>query len=233
MIERLKKLQQLRGALAISEERDAEFAARLKMVKAWQQKRLARTYADLAADARYAPAVAFFLDELYGIKDSTIRDRDLVRMYPTMKRLLPKFAFDAVDRALELDVLAEEFDQALAAALGKQALTESSYIAAFRAVGRRDDRLRQVRLMQAVGEGLDRMVKKPLIFSTLKMLRGPAQMAGLGEMQQFLEAGFTAFRHMNGADHFLATVAARETQLIERIMRGDTDPFTVIGDWNP
>ena len=107
MIERLKKLQQLRGALAISEERDAEFAARLKMVKAWQQKRLARTYADLAADARYAPAVAFFLDELYGIKDSTVRDRDLVRMYPTMKRLLPKFAFDAVDRALELDVLAE------------------------------------------------------------------------------------------------------------------------------
>ena len=94
MLERLKKLQQLRGAEAVAHSRDASFAARLKAVKTFQQKRLARTYADLSADVRYAPAVTFFLDELYGIKDSTIRDRDLARMVPTIKRLLPKFAYD-------------------------------------------------------------------------------------------------------------------------------------------
>lgn len=133
--------------------------------------------------------------------------------------------------ALELDVLAEEFDQALTNALGSQPLSEASYIAAFRDVGRRDDRLHQIDLMKAVGSGLDRMVKKPLIFSTLKMLRKPARLADLGEMQQFLEAGFTAFRHMNGADYFLATVASRETLLIERIFSGEADPFLVIDDW--
>lgn len=232
MLDRLEKLQQLRGALAMHEGRSADYHLRLKAVKSWQQQRLARTYADLAADKRYAPAIAFFLDELYGLKDSTVRDHDLTRMYPTMKRLLPKFAFDAVDKALELDVLAEEFDQALADEMGSQAVTEASYLKAFRAVGRREDRLRQIDLMQAVGEGLDRMVKKPLIFSTLKMLRGPAKVAGLGEMQQFLEAGFTAFRHMNGADYFLSTIASREAQLIERISRGDPEPFSVISKWN-
>ena len=231
MLERLKKLQQLRGAEATAESGDAGFHMRLKAVKAWQQARLARSYADLAVDTRYAPAIAFFLNELYGIKDATMRDRDLVRMYPTIKRLLPKFAFDAVNAALELDVLAEEFDQALANALGRQPITEASYLKAFRAVGRREDRLRQIVLMQAVGEGLDRMVKKPLIFSTLKMLKGPAQMAGLGEMQQFLEAGFTAFRHMKGADYFLATIATREKILIERILDNEVDPFSVIDDW--
>ena len=232
MLERLKKLEQLRGALAKSDGRDAGFHLRLKEVKAWQQGRLGRTYADLTADTRYAPAIAFFLDELYGTKDSTIRDRDLTRMYPTIKRLLPKFAFDAVDNALELDVLAEEFDQALTNALGRQPLTEGNYVNAFRTVGRHDDRLHQIALMKAVGLGLDRMVKKPLIFSTLKMLRGPAKMADLGEMQQFLEAGFTAFRHMNGADYFLATIASRETLLIERIFAGEPEPFSVIRDWN-
>ena len=232
MLERLEKLQRLRGALARHEGRGADYQLCLKAVKTWQQQRLRRTYADLAADIRYAPAIAFFLDELYGLKDSTVRDHDLTRMYPTMKRLLPKFAFDAVDKALELDVLAEEFDQALADEMGSQAVTEASYLKAFRAVGRREDRLRQIDLMQAVGEGLDRMVKKPLIFSTLKMLRGPAKVAGLGEMQQFLEAGFTAFRHMNGADYFLSTIASREAQLIERIMRGEADPFSVISKWN-
>ena len=236
MLERLEKLQRLRGALSGSNGRaagdEADFKARLKEVKTWQQRRLARTYADLAADRRYAPAIAFFLDELYGVKDSTIRDRDLTRMYPTIKRLLPKFAFDAVDKALELDVLAEEFDQALAKALESQPITEASYLNAFRKVGRREDRLRQIALMRAVGEGLDRMVKKPLIFSTLKMLRRPAKVAGLGEMQQFLETGFTAFRHMNGAEYFLETIASRETVLIERMVSGGADPFSVIDEWN-
>jgi hypothetical protein len=231
MLEHLEKLQQLRGTMATREGRDEKFHARLKEVKLWQQKRLARTYADLAADARFAPAVAFFLNELYGVKDSTVRDRDLVRMYPTIKRLLPKFALDAVDRALELDVLAEEFDQALTVALGTQALSEASYLKAFRLVGRREDRLRQIVLMQAVGEGLDRMVKKPLIFTTLKMLRTPAKAAGLSEMQQFLEAGFSAFQHMNGADFFLDTIAARERLLIVRILDGVADPFSVVDDW--
>jgi hypothetical protein len=232
MLERLEKLETLRGALSQRDRRGTDFDLRLKAVKAWQQARLARTYSDLAADRRYAPAVAFFLNELYGIKDSTIRDRDLTRMYPTMKRLLPKFAFDAVDKALELDVLAEEFDQAVANVVGSQTITEENYLKAFRTVGRQADRQRQIALMQAVGEGLDRMVKKPMIFSTLKMLKKPAQLAGLGEMQQFLETGFTAFRHMGGADYFLTTVALRETALIERIMSGDADPFAVIEEWN-
>jgi hypothetical protein len=128
-------------------------------------------------------------------------------------------------------VIAEEFDQAVTTALGREPLNEASYLKAFRAVGQRENRLHQITLMQAVGEGLDRMVKKPLIFSTLKMLRGPAQLAGLREMQQFLEAGFAAFRHMGGADTFLATVASRETMLIERIMAGEAKPFSVIAEW--
>lgn len=231
MLEGLEKLQKLRGELATTDGRDAAFHLRLKALKQWQQQRLARTYADLSADQRYQPAVAFFLNELYGVKDSTLRDRDLVRMYPSMKRLLPKFAFDAVSKALELDVLAEEFDQALTRELGTQTLSEPNYVKGFRAVGRREDRLRQIKLMRAVGEGLDKMVKKPLIFSTLKMLRGPAKVAGLAEMQQFLEAGFTAFLHMDGADEFLAIVASRETLLVERILDGESDPFSIIDDW--
>ena len=231
MLERLKQLEKLRGHAAREAANDADFDARLLAVKAWQQQRLRRTYADLAADPRYALAVAFFLDELYGVKDSAIRDRDLVRMYPTMKRLLPQFAFDTVDRALELDVLAEEFDQALARELGAAHITETSYAEAFRRVGREADRVHQVALMQRVGKGLEVVVKKPMIYSALKMLRRPARLAGLGEMQQFLEAGFTAFKHMGIADYFLATIAEREKMLIERILNHHADPFSILEDW--
>ena len=140
MIDHLKKLESLRGDAA----HPPHFLQKLQEVKRWQHARLARTYRDLAADSRYAPAVAFFLDELYGagdsIEHSALRDRELIRMYPTIKRVLPKFAFDAVEKALELDVLAEEFDQALAARIGEGKVTEANYLAAFRAAGRRDDR---------------------------------------------------------------------------------------------
>ena len=221
MIDYLKKLEQLRGL----QERDEVFFARLKQLKAWQQQRLARTYRDLAADPRYAPAIKFFLEELYGTRESALRDRDLIRMYPTIKRMLPRFAFETVNKALELDVISEEFDQALTRALGSAIITEASYIAAFRAAGGEQERLRQVGLMRDVGEQLERVVGKPLIYSTLRMLRGPARVAGLLHMQQFLEKGFTAFRHMNGAGYFLQTVASRETALIERIFANDPAPF--------
>ena len=221
MIDYLKKLEQLRGL----QERDEVFFARLKQLKAWQQQRLARTYRDLAADPRYAPAIKFFLEELYGTGESALRDRDLIRMYPTIKRVLPRFAFETVNKALELDVISEEFDQTLTRALGSAIITEASYSAAFRAAGGEQERLRQVGLMRDVGEQLERVVGKPLIYSTLRMLRGPARVAGLLHMQQFLEKGFTAFRHMNGAGYFLQTVASRETVLIERIFANHPAPF--------
>ncbi len=213
MIEHLHRLATLRGA----GQHSSNALFEIKRLKHWQHRRLAYTYRDLAVDKRFGPATAFFLDELYGDKESALRDRDLIRMYPTMKRLMPKFAFDTVTDALALDVLSEEFDQALAARLCGYAITNASYCEAFLAVGRKADRLRQIDLMQVVGHGLDAVVKKPLLYATLKMLRRPSKMAGLAAMQQFLEAGFSAFRHMKGAAPFLHTIATRETAFMEAI----------------
>ncbi len=221
MIDHLKKLEHLRGLHG----RDVPFFNRLKHLKSWQQQRLARTYRDLAGDTRYAPAVEFFLEELYGTGESALRDRDLMRMYPTIKRVLPAFAFETVNKALELDLISEEFDQALTRVLGSAEISEDNYVDAFRTAGGKAERMRQIALMREVGEQLDRVVERPLIYSTLRMLRGPARLAGLAHMQQFLEKGFTAFRHMSGADHFLDTIARRETALIERIFAGDRTPF--------
>ncbi|HEX4857678.1 MAG TPA: hypothetical protein VFV17_01590 [Usitatibacteraceae bacterium] len=230
MIERLERLSQLRGK-GSRVEQDADFARRLHQLKVWQNARLARTYADLSADPRHAAAVGFFLDHLYGDADANWRDRDLMRMMPTMRRLLPDHAYETVDRALALDVISEEFDQAMTDAIGDVPIDEAAYARAFRRVGRIADRREQVRLMRAVGEGLDEVVDKPVIYTTLKWLRKPARLAGLGEMQAFLEAGFTAFRTMAGAEHFLSTIEQRELALIDRLATGQREPFAVIPGW--
>jgi hypothetical protein len=44
-------------------------------------------------------------------------------------------------------------------------------------------------------------------------MRRPAQAAGLGELQRFLESGFDTFGAMKGAAEFLDTVRDREQAL--------------------
>ena len=42
------------------------------------------------------------------------------------------------------------------------------------------------------------------------MMRGPAHLAGLGELHAFLERGFEAFRSMRDASEFLEAIVDRE-----------------------
>ena len=199
---------------------------RLVEVKAWQAARLARTYADLDADPRYGRATEFFLHDLYGTKDFSHRDDALLRIYPVLVRTLPDSAVESAALAIEVDALSEELDRRLAARLGEEALDEAAYAKAYRESSTRAERMRQIDLVDEVGRQLDRLVVKPLVYATLKLMRRPARLAGMQDLQSFLERGFEAFRHMGGAEHFLATVRAREKAILNRLFSGHPSPFS-------
>ena len=99
------------------------------------------------------------------------------------------------------------------------------YTAAFRASSSRADRERQIGLAGKIGVALDTLSRKPLIAKAVEMMRGPAHAAGLGDLHDFLERGFQAFRHMRGADEFLAIIDRRERRILDRVLGGDPDPF--------
>ena len=200
--------------------------ARLAELKAWQAARLAQTYADLAASPRYSMATAFFLDDLYGAKDFSGRDEAMLRIYPVMVRTLPESAVEAASLAIEVDALSEELDRRVAQCLEGGQVTQASYGRAYRKAGTREERVRQIELIDEVGRRLDALVVKPFIFATLKLMRGPAKLAGLQDLQSFLEHGFEAFRHMGGAEEFLATIGDRERRILSRLFSGHPDPFS-------
>jgi hypothetical protein len=206
---------------------DPGLAANLDLLSAWQAQRLSDTYADLAADKRYAGAIEFFRNDLYGGADFTRRDADLARVVPAMARLLPEAVILTVARAVELNALAHELDRALLAALHRPAteLTVAAYCRAYRAMGEFALRRRQIALIGEVGSALDRYVRTPMVGAALTMMRRPARAAGLSALQDFLERGFAAFRAMRGAQAFLALVEARETALNEAIIAGADAPF--------
>jgi hypothetical protein len=218
--EHLQALKTLRGPGRAQPPRLAE-------LKAWQSQRLARTYADLASQPRYKAATQFFLEDLYGPKDFSARDEELLRIVPVMARVLPHSAVETASLAIEVEALSEALDHALAAALAPGTLDEESYGKAYRKSSTRAERLRQIDLIEAVGLRLDALVKKPLVAGTLKLMRKPAHLAGLGDLQDFLEEGFTAFRTMDGSAEFLAVLRERETEILNRLFSGASRPFSL------
>ena len=221
-------IRQLERARALHEERAAstELTAALDRLALWQSRRLNATYADFARDPRYARAIEFFQTDLYGPGDFSRRDADLARVVPLMVRILPEGVIATISDAMELSALSRELDRALLEKLPMPApLSVTTYCAAYRALANRGARERQIALIVAVGRALDRYVGKTLTRSALAAMRQPARAAGLSALQGFLERGFAAFRHMAGADEFLATVETRETALMNAIFDGDRAPF--------
>ncbi len=170
--------------------------------------------------SRYAPATRFFLEDLYGTKDYSGRDAEMQRVLPLMTRVLPESAIETAALAVEVDALSEELDQGLAKALGPGEITGKATAGPIGCRGSRAQREHQIELIGEVGRRLDELVKRPLVYRMLQMMRRPARLAGLADLQGFLERGFESFQLMNGADTFLATIAERETAIMERIFSG-------------
>ena len=218
-------LRQTMADLVAARRTDPVLAETRTSLRAFQNRRFARTYADLAREPRYQDAIAFFLYELYGDVDMTARDADVLRILPVMTRMLPDAALQTIRDALAFEALSEQLDSELARQLGNQIVDESSYAAAFIACGHREVRERQMAYVGEIGRALDRMTRWPMIKTSLKVMRAPARAAGLQTLQEFLESGYDAFAKMRGADVFLATIARRESAIVERLFAGHPRPF--------
>lgn len=199
-------------------------AERVLALKSYQQSRFLHTYADLVADARHAAAARFFLDELYGPGDFTQRDLQFARIVPTVARLFPSEIVQTVAQLAELHALSESLDTTMGVTLDSAAIDAPRYVRAWQVCGRAQDRERQIDLTIRIGEALDLYTRRPMMTTSLRMMRTPARAAGLGDLQRFLENGFETFKAMRGAGHFLQTVAERERAFAVRLfeMRSTT-----------
>jgi hypothetical protein len=201
-------------------------AARTSL-KLYQSGRLAITHADLLAGTDTHDAAVFFLEELYGAHDLSQRDVDLERIIPTLRRLISYEALYAITNAIVLDALSEQLDTAMARELGVK-FTEAEYAAAYRKVGTPETRARQLELVEGVGEAMCELVKIPLLSMTLTVMRGPARVARLGDLHEFLESGFVTFKKMPNPALFVSTIVTRERHAMDNLFNSREDPFKVV-----
>src|SRR4051812_37051996 len=156
---------QIRQAVArVSLLRDAVNAnpalgTALLQVKRFQSRRFAGTYGDLLAAQPYGPATRFFLEELYSDKDYAERDAQFSRIAGAIQRLFPSQVAATAVTLAQLHALTEELDQAMATewlAPELQGSDVHAYVTAWRRVGRRADRDRQLTVVIEVGRQMAR-----------------------------------------------------------------------------
>lgn len=216
---------------------DPDLARRRLLLREWQALRLARTHRDLLSSERFGVGARFFLSDLYGPKDFSERDEELERIMPMIVSVLPATGVHTVALAVEVDALSEELDagmvQALSAAGRIDSIDDEAYAGAYRTVGNRPARERQIALILDTGHALIRLTGMPLIALAIRVMRGPAHLAGLGELHAFLENGFTAFREMGEPEEFLRSVGTRESAIMERLFAGEAPDFGGAGASGP
>jgi hypothetical protein len=212
-----------RGEHAQSPQRAADRLA----LRKFQQRRLEQTHADLLASNRYGPAAKFFLTELYSSEDLTQRDADIERVIRLLVKFLPESALATLAAALEMDALSERLDGEMAITLrkmqgDKKALefSDEEYERAYQIVAQFEAREHQIELTQSIGLALDKLAHLPLLRGLLRMMRMPANAAGVGGLHEFLESGYAAFTHMKGGREFIERVVERERAEHARLVRG-------------
>jgi hypothetical protein len=208
-----------------------DLVTRIKIIKGFQARRFKNTYADLLQSGSYRDATLFFLEELYSEKDYAERDAQFGRIAGALQTFFPKQVVATAISLAQLHQLTEELDHAMALSWeGPSSLDQASvcehYLAAWRAVGHRPEREHQLQAVLEIGRELARLTRVPSLRLMLKMMRRPAQTAGLASLQTFLESGFDTFagmsRQPHGVEVFLSIVQEREAALIELLFDAGT-----------
>ena len=228
----LKAIQQLEPHEQVQQQAmQLSTSEHLDVLRTWQAQRLERTYSDLLASPRYGAACRFFLSDIYAAKDFRQRDYEIKHLYAIMSRFLPDFLLGLVKRAIELYDLTNRLDEELLSVLRQDLhvtdmITPELYAEGYRICNNYDQRAYQIELIGQVGRMVETGTKIPLVGTSLKLARIPAQKTGWIELHDFIYRGFHAFRRMHGADVFLQAIHDREMGILDRIFAGDPYPFS-------
>ena len=211
------------------------------MLREWQTKRLARTYADLLADPGYRPACEFFLSDIYAPRDFSQRDHDLERIHKFLARVLPAATIQLLTATVELNRMTNTLDNDLLQVLVNQpsvteavtdAVTAERYAEAYRACNNQAERVHQIDLTRSILRQVCEGARLLIVGVALNMAKVPAQRAGWVEIYDFLERGYQASRHLKNAKYFVETIARRETDLLDLIYVDNVAGFKKLAGLN-
>jgi hypothetical protein len=215
-----------------SNQNGGELDSKLSMLRTWQVERLTRTYRDLLADKRYAPACDFFLSDIYAAKDFSQRDQDVQQIFASLTRYLPAQMLAILRDTITLNQLTEDLDErilhVLVAEFGvTNSISEEQYAEAYRLCDNYRERKSQIDLIVSILQRVEIGARLPFVGMTIRLTRTPARRAGWGELHDTLERGYSAFKRAHKVQWVIELIKVREQTILDRIYAHDPEPFSI------
>lgn len=215
----LSEVQSLR--LCVS--KSAGLTSALHDVKEFQAQRFARAYQDLLQSETYSSCAEFFLTELYSARDYGKRDEQFAKVAGAIEVAFPEAVLSTTVSLARLHQVTETLDIAMAQQwLQNPSLSpDMRYLHAWRELNCTAQRRWQLDTVVLIGQRLGELTRHRGLRLLLKLMRRPAEIAGLSELQSFLETGFDRFSQLAKADQtlneFLETIQTRETSWLNTL----------------
>lgn len=209
--------------LRLRVSKSAELTSALHAIKKIQAQRFANTYQDLLRSQAHKDCAEFFLSELYGERDYSKRDEQFAKVAGTIELALPEAVISTTVSLATLHHVTETLDIAMAEhwAHNRSLPGPIRYLHAWRELNCTAQRRWQLETVIVIGQKLGELTRQRGLRLMLKLMRHPAEIAGLTELQAFLETGFDRFLQLakvkETLSEFLETIQTRESSWINTL----------------
>ena len=206
---------------------------RLHDVQAWMKVRIAATHHDFFTQPDHVLMAQYFLNRLYGGPDFDAMAQQIERLLKYAHKaesLLPTNAIKTGTKSVSLAVFATELDEQVAVQLlqdypAETPITDEIMRVTLIKLDQGEARYEQLKLLDELGEILDKYMRSTMMYAAFKMCKGIAKKYQFEPMYDFIEEGFAAMKSLKSAAAFIHTFTEKEREIIDKVHSGHPDPF--------
>lgn len=210
---------------------DAQIAAKLTQVQAWQIQRMRTMHYDLFNKPENQKISEFLLQRLYNIADMRNLASQLNKALHEkikLEKFLPGSVLQAAELGFGLAFITLNLDEEVAVYClknGHDEITEEVMRLATLELNQFKLRRKQLILLTQLSHELHNFGKSFLIQSAFRLAKRTAYRRGFDPLYNYLEEGFSAVRATPSAHIFFKSFTTQEKILIMRINNGNLYPF--------
>lgn len=195
-------------------DKPCDFIPLKRELQRFQSERLNRTYADLNADPQFSAIGDFFFTQVYAPVDFSFRNASIKTLQQVLEGRIYRPINLAMLKVVELHDLSDALDDGMVAnmidaGIGPE-LNLEQYRTIYQQLDNYDQRIYQINLTIDVIKAFHALSQKWVVAASLKTVAATAHVFKVGQVMDFFNEGYRAFRKIKSIDHFVDTIAHRE-----------------------
>lgn len=213
--------------LSLRKHQDKNFKRHTDAIENWRMQYMAHCYTPLMSDPSYNFLLQYYFEKIYsGIDLSELGEAKMALKF--INRVFT--GTDMLHAALEFNAITGEINQALAEYIfeeeNTEALTEELYSEAchkLQIVAKLDQ---QINCFEDFAKDLNSTLSNKVIYTSIKIARLPAKLAGCSNLYRLVSDGFETLRKIDNPEKIAETFISHERITISRLAK-KTQPIYI------